>query len=119
MLKSKSHIYHLLFGPGRARFTDGAIINSDAAFTLWRDSGALMLVRGRDVEIESAKGSMRIHLDEPACLVAEATTGEIKQKLAGDIEYDTYGGIDHLRPVPKVKVSFTGTLWPPPGTNSL
>jgi len=51
-----------------------------------------MLARGWDVEIESAKGFVRIHLDEPACLVAEATTGAIKQKLAGNIEYDTCQG---------------------------
>ncbi len=119
VLKSKSHIYHLLFGPGRARFTDGVIVTSDAAFILWRDSDALMLVRGRDVEIESPKGTLQIHLDEPASLVAEATTGEIKQKLTGDIEYDTYGGIDHLRPAPKVKITFTGTLWPAPATPRL
>lgn len=119
VLKSKSHIYHLLFGPGRARFTDGVIITSDATFTLWRDTDALMLVHGQDVEIESPKGPLQIRLDQPANLVAEAATGVITQKLAGDIEYDTYGGIDHLRPAPKVKVTFTGTLWPAPGTPRL
>jgi hypothetical protein len=115
LLKSKSHTYYLLFGPGRARFADGVALTSDAAFALWRNTDALMLVHARSLEIESPKGALQIRLDEAASLVAEATPNAIHQKLAGDIEYDTYGGIDHPRPAPKVTVAITGGLWPAVG----
>jgi hypothetical protein len=111
-LKSKTHTYHLLFGPGQARFSDGVTLTSDAAFALWRDTDALMLVHGKGMEIEFPKGPLQVRLDEAASLVAEVTSGAISQKLAGDIEYDTYGGVDHHRPAPKVKVTLTGALWP-------
>jgi hypothetical protein len=116
VLKSKAHTYHLLFGPGRARFAGGVTLISDAAFTLLRDTDALMLVHGQSLEIESSKGPLQIRLDEAASLVAEAAPGAIKQKLVGDIEYDTYGGVDHPRPVPIVRATLTGPLWPPPKT---
>ena len=32
-------------------------------------------------------------------------------ETAGDIQYDTWGGRDHYRPAPPVKVTFAGTLW--------
>jgi hypothetical protein len=116
LLKSKSHNYHLLFGPGRARFPDGFILKSDGAFTMLRDLDGLMLVHGQSVGIESPKGPLQIHLETAASLVAEAAPGTVTRKLAGDIEYDTFGGVDHLRPAPEAHVTITGSLWSATGT---
>jgi hypothetical protein len=95
----------------RCAISCAVTLTSDAAFTLLRDRDALMLVHGQSLQIECPKGPLQIRLEEPASLVAEATAGTIKQKLAADIEYDTYGGVDHPRPAPKAKVILTGGLW--------
>ena len=71
-----------------------------------------MLVHGQGLQVDCPGGALEVRLNQPASLVAEAIAGTIKQKLAGDIEYDTYGGTDHPRPTPTVKVTITGTLWP-------
>ena len=112
MLKTKSHTYHLIFGPGRTSFPDGVALAGDATFALIRDTNALMLVHGTLVDLETREGPLTIRLDKPASLSAEFVNGGIKQEISGDIQYDTFGGVDHPRPVPEVKVTFTGNLWP-------
>ena len=112
MLKTKSHTYHLIFGPGRTSFPDGVALAGDATFALIRDTNALMLVHGTLLDLETREGPLTIRLDKPASLSAEFVNGGIKQEISGDIQYDTFGGVDHPRPVPEVKVTFTGNLWP-------
>jgi hypothetical protein len=64
--------------------------------------------------VETGAGSLKVRLDQPASLSAEHVNGSIRKETSGDIQYDTYGGVDHPRPVPKVKVSVDGELWQPP-----
>jgi hypothetical protein len=111
VLKTKSHTYHLLFGPGRTSFPDGVALTSDAAFALLRDRNALMIVHGTKLDVESGAGSLKVRLDQPASLSAEFANGLVKKEISGDIQYDTFGGVDHPRPAPKVKVSVDGELW--------
>lgn len=110
-LKTKSHTYHLLFSPGRASFPDGVSLTSDAAFAVLRNRDAVMLVHGTKLEAQSGQGPLTVRLDKPASLSAALVNGTVKQKVSGDIHYDTYGGGDHWRPVPEVKVTIDGELW--------
>lgn len=114
VIKTKSHNYHLLFTPGRASFPDGVSLTSDAAFALLRDRDALMLVHGTEFDVESAEGSLSIRLDKPASLSAEFVNGSVKKEISGDIQYETFGGVDHFRPVPEVKTTVGGELWRQP-----
>jgi len=111
LMKTKSHIYHLLFSPGRASFEDGVSLTSDAAFALLRDRDALMLVRGTKLDVESGEGSLNCRLDRPASLSAECVNREVRKLISGDVQYDTFGGVDHFRPAPEVKVDLAGELW--------
>jgi len=113
VLKTKSHTYHLLFGPGYAEFPDNVSLASNAAFALLRDRDALMLVHGTELDAKSGEEPLSLRLDMPSSFFAEFVDGSIKKQISGDIQYDTYGGVDHLRPVPEVKVTVTGGLWQP------
>lgn len=111
LLRTKSHTYHLLFTPGGAMFPDGVSLNSDAAFAVLRDRDAAMLVQGTQLDVKSAEGSLIVRLDKPASLSAEFVNGAVKKTISGNIQYDTYGGVDHWRSAPEVKVTVTGDLW--------
>ena len=111
VLKTKSHTYHLLFGPGCAHFPDGISLNGDASFTLLRDRDSLMLVHGTQLDVVSGKGSLSVRLEELASLVAEYVNGSVRKTVSNDIQYDTYGGVNHLRPTPNIGVSVDGGLW--------
>lgn len=111
VLRSRSSTYHVLLGPGRAEFADGFTLASDANFVVVRDTNAVMLVHGATLTLQSGAGDLKIQLDQPASLDAELYGGFITQKISGGIEYDTYGGVDHPRAVPNVKVDFSGRLW--------
>ena len=113
VLRSKSNTYHVLLGPGRAEFTDGFTMSSDANFALVQNTNAVMLIHGSKFTLQSSTGELKVQLDQPANLAAEFENGAIVKKISGDIEYDTYGGVDHARPVPDVKVDFSGRLWSP------
>lgn len=111
VLKTKSNTYHLLIGQGRASFADGVSLTSDAAFTLLRNTNAVMLIHATRLEAQTPEGTLSIRLEKPVSLAAEFTEGTIKQELAGDIQYDTAGGVDRLRPVPEARVEIGGNLW--------
>lgn len=111
VLRSKSNTYHVLFGPGRVEFADGFTLSSDACFALVRNANAVMFIHGAAFALQSGAGDLKIQLDKPASLAAELANGAIRQQISGDIQYDTYGGVDHPRPVPNVKVNFSGRLW--------
>ena len=111
VLKTKANTYHLLCGPGHAHFPDGVALSSDAAFALLRNGDAVMLVHGTRLDVESRAGSLRVQLTKPASLAAEIVAGTaVKKEIAGDIQYDTFGGVDHYRPVPEVEVTIAGGL---------
>ncbi len=112
LLQSRSHTYHLLVGAGRADFADGFSLSSDASFALVRDANAVMLVHGSSLALQTPSGDLTVQLDHPASLAAEREGKSTRQEISGDIQYDTFGGLDHLRPVPNVKVRFQGRLWP-------
>ena len=47
----------------------------------------------------------------PGSFSAEYANRTVTLETAGDIQYDTWGGRDHYRPVPPVNVTFEGSLW--------
>jgi hypothetical protein len=114
VLKTQSHTYHLLFGPGRAEFSDGVVLRGDAALALLRDRDALLLVHGTALDVASPEGSLAVRLDQPAGLFARFADGSVRKDVSGDLQYDTAGGVDRLRPVPEVTVTVTGDLWRAP-----
>ncbi len=110
-LQTKSNTWHLRFGPGKTRFADGLSLDTDAAFALLRNRDAIFLVHGTRLEVEMPAGTLRASLDQPASLSAEFADRTVTLETAGDIHYDTWGGRDHYRALPPVKVNFAGTLW--------
>jgi hypothetical protein len=111
MLKTAANTYYLLFGPGQTRFEDGISVKSNAAFSLFRDRGASAFVGGTTMEVGTVKGQLRMSVDKPASVSAELAESVATIDIAGDLQYDTYGGIDHYRPKPAVRVTIDGDLW--------
>jgi hypothetical protein len=111
LLHTRSNIWHLCFGPGKTRFADGVSLDTDAAFALLRNRDAIFLVRGTRLHIETPSGTLQARLDQPASLSAECADRIVSLETSGDIQYGTWGGRDHYRPAPPVRVTFSGTLW--------
>jgi Heparinase II/III-like protein len=117
-VKTASHTYHLAFGPGVAEYEDGTVLNTDAAFTLVRDSDAAVLMRDREpvlvvhatrLSVRHAADGLTVSLEEPATISANWDPDGFTVKVAGDIQYDTYGGQDHPREAPSVEPSIGGS----------
>ncbi len=111
LLKTRSNTWHLRFGPGKTRFSDGVSLETDAAFALVRNRDAILLVHGTRLDVESPEGTLQARLDNPASLSAEYADRTVTLETAGDIHYDTWGGRDRYRPAPQVKATFGGNLW--------
>lgn len=111
LLQTRSKIWHLQFGPGKSGFADGVSLDTDASFALVRNRDAILLVHGTRLAIDSPSGILNVSLDQVATVSAEYTNRAVVLETAGDIHYDTWGGIDHYRPAPQAKTSFTGSLW--------
>jgi hypothetical protein len=110
-LKTSFNTYYLLFGPGEARFEDGASVRSDAAFAACRNRDAAMFVGGTTLEVTCPQGRLRLVADKPATVSVECSQGVATIEIAGDIHYDTVGGSDRYRPGPPVNVAIEGDLW--------
>ena len=111
LLTTRSNTWHLRFGPGKTRFADGVSLDTDAAFALVRNRDAIVLIHGTRVEVGSPEGSLRAKSGLPGSFSAEYANRTVTLETAGDIQYDTWGGRDHYRPVPPVNVTFEGSLW--------
>ena len=116
-IQTASHVYYVLFGQGKAVFGDGVELESDGAFAVLRDRDAAMLVGGKRLRAVFAEGDLELIAEEPISVCAEKAAAAGKESPAegilksGPIQYDTYGGEDHPRPVPKVAVMIRGSLW--------
>ncbi len=66
---------------------------------------------GASLALTTAKGDVRLITDKPT--TTSATFGGDKPVVAvfNAIHYDTFGGEDHVRDVPEVKVVAGGSLW--------
>jgi hypothetical protein len=111
VVKTKSNVYHLLFGQGRASFPDGVSLTSDGAFALLRNTNAVMLVHGTKLDVRTPEGTLSVALEKPASLTVEFAQGTVRKEIAGDIQYDTFGGVDHFRSTPEPTVRVSGGLW--------
>jgi hypothetical protein len=109
--ETESHVYRLMFGPGKADFEGSVSLETDAAFFLLRDRDAVTLVGGSQALMRTLGGNLEFHLDPPASLSAQYANGEISFKTSGDIQYDTKSGEDHERETPPVRVRVNGDLW--------
>jgi hypothetical protein len=116
-IQTASDVYYVLFGKGKAVFSDGVELESDGAFAALRDRDAAMLVGGKRLRAVCAEGDLELIAEEPISVCAEKAAAAGKESPAegilksGPIQYDTYGGTDHPRPVPEVVVKIQGSLW--------
>ena len=111
-LKTSSNIYYVIYGPGSSRFDDGISLATDAAFAAIRSMDAVTMVMGTRLDLTSPRGSLHVKTVDPISVFAEWFAGTVTFEVAGDIHYDTYGGVDHDRPAPRAAVTFDGDLWP-------
>ena len=110
-IKTAANNYHMLFGPGEARFEDGVSIKSDAAFSLLRGSDAVLMAGGTRAAFRTGQGHLVLSTPKRATVSAECKAGVVTFEIAGDIHYDTVGGQDRYRAAPAATVTFTGDLW--------
>jgi hypothetical protein len=118
-LKTKANRYDLLFGPGEARFEGGVRVKTDAVFAIWREPGAAMFVGGTSMAVESPGGRLELVVPKTATVAVEFSGGKAAITTAGDIRYDTIGGVDRERPAPPVQVAIKGDLWPAASSQTL
>jgi len=109
-IRTGTHTYHILFGTGEARWDDGVRLKSDSALLLLRDRNASVLIGGSTGQIETPEGNFDMISEIPLSVAADWSGEKLETFIAGDIQYDTYGGIDHPRPAPKVVPAITGSL---------
>ena len=103
-----SHTYHIAFGPGRAVFSDGTGMDTDAAFAILRDREAVTLVHATAFTADGAGGTITVTLGEPASISLDWSGENPTAVFSGDIAYDTYGGVDHARPIPPIEYTVGG-----------
>lgn len=103
--------YWMKFGPGEGRFDDGVRLVSDGEFAMVAGERSAVMMAGTHLEYRSADHSLTIASDKSATIAAEYADGTVKLEISGDIQYDTYGGLDHYREASKVDVKVGGDLW--------
>jgi len=136
-IKTRAATHYVLFGAGEAHFPDGLSLSSDAAFCTLRRTGtdtaessrtavcprfpsdALTFVAGTQVEVTAPEGTVRISADAAATIEARCRDEQVTIETAPDIQYDTYGGVDHDRERPEIHVTISGDLWPASGPTAL
>ncbi|NLX97913.1 MAG: hypothetical protein GXY83_17255 [Rhodopirellula sp.] len=86
-------------------------LETDARFALLRNRDGAMIVGGTELKVESAQGDLRIAADKPCTVSAVRKNGIVTVKSCGNIQYDTYGGANHDRPLPQASATIQGSLW--------
>lgn len=111
-VETSSGAYWMKFGAGEARFDDGARLTCDGEFAMVASTHRAAMVGGTRLECRVNGRMLVLTSDGPATVTAEEIDGVATLEISGDLQYDTYGGRDHYREVPKVKVEVGGDLWP-------
>jgi hypothetical protein len=109
-LDTQSNVYYLVFG-GDAVFPDGVTLATDGAFAVYQVPNALLFASGTYAAVSTPDGALRVSSDGPASVSVEQADGVATLEISGDIQYDTWGGVDHYREPPAVSVVIDGTLW--------
>lgn len=110
-IETQSNTYYLVFG-GKAEFPDGVSLSTDGVFAVYRTSGGVMFAGGTHATVTTPEGMLRVAADGVASVSAEFANGKVTYEFSGDIQYDTWGGVDHYRDPPELKVAIEGELWP-------
>jgi hypothetical protein len=109
-IQTTSHTYFVLSGAGESRFEDGVELISDAPLSVVRDNDALAMVCGTRLELRRKDKALRVTVSAPATVSAEWNTEGWHADTHAPIQYDTYGGIDHPRTPPEVRVTLESDL---------
>lgn len=107
---TQSNVYYMVFG-GEAAFPDGVTVATDGVFALYRVPDAVVFAGGTFAAVSAPEGALRVYSDGPASVSAECADGVATLEVSGNIQYDTWGGVDHYREPPSVEVALEGTLW--------
>lgn len=107
---TQSNVYYMVFG-GETAFPDGVTVATDGVFALYRASGAVMFAGGTFAAVSAPEGTLRVSSDGPASISAECAGGVATLDVSGNVQYDTWGGVDHYREPSAVSVVIEGTLW--------
>lgn len=107
-----ANTYWMLLAPGEARFDDGFALASDGEFALLRNRDAVLLVGAMRLEVTADSKRLRVTLPEPATVSIQRKGGRTEIETWPAVQYDTYGGENHLRDRPKLAVAIEGDLWP-------
>jgi hypothetical protein len=110
-IRTKSHTYRFRFGPGRSEFDDGVILTTDAVFTAVRDTDALTFVGGREATVVFPAGTATVSVEEAITVAVCRQADGVHVRALPAIQFDTYQGVNHPRPVPDAPVNMDGTLW--------
>jgi hypothetical protein len=109
-IETQADSYYVVFGGGAA-FPDGVSLSTDSVFAIYRASGGLMFAGGTRATVTTSEATLRVAADDVASVSAEFADGKVAYDVSGDIQYDTWGGVDHYRKPPEVAVVIEGTLW--------
>jgi hypothetical protein len=111
VITTAANVYHVLFGPGETRFADGFEMQTDAALCVVRNADAVTMGGGTQLRLTCPEGTLEIAADAPVSVLAQRRDGSAALDTAAPIQYDTYGGRDHVRDASQVKAVCTGDLW--------
>ena len=92
---TQSNVYYMVFG-GETAFPDGVTVATDGVFALYRASGAVMFAGGTFAAVSAPEGTLRVSSDGPASISAECAGGVATLDVSGNVQYDTWGGVDRL-----------------------
>ncbi len=111
LIQTAKHTYHIRFGPGTSAFDDGVTLTTDAAFTAVRDSDAVVMVGGSEASVTFPDGTVAISAEAPLTVAVDRQADGVHVHALPAIQFDTYQGANHPRPVPDTPVTVEGSLW--------
>lgn len=97
-IQTQGHCWYVVTAPGDVAFTDGTTLATDAAWAIFGSHGALAMIGGSRLDIRTGHGDLSLQTNAPATLSMQLVDARVAQQVSADIQYDTYGGIDHPRP---------------------
>ncbi len=108
-LKTKSNTYYVKFGDGEVLFSDGTSLAGDAAFSVARNGNALAFSGGTTLSFVTPTEKLSATLNEIGGAEADWSEAPPTSHAFNAIQYDTYGGEDHLRDASSITITLSKT----------
>jgi hypothetical protein len=110
-IRTGAHTYHLRFGPGRTDFDDDFELETDGAFTIVRDTDAMVIAAGSSATLMAPTGTLQVMADKPITIAVAKRPDGVHIQALPLVQFDTYQGENHPRPAPDTPVRIEGNLW--------